>query len=141
VTALRLSRKRFRRGSALPSAAAVGTGTVIHFRLSEAAPVRLTFSRALPGRRVGRACRKQTRRNRSRRRCTRFVKVRGAAIRRSLDAGARRIGFSGRISRQRSLKPGAYRLELVARDRAGNASRPDRARFTLLKKRRRRGPR
>jgi hypothetical protein len=93
VTALRLSRKRFRRGSALPSAAAVGTGTVIHFRLSEAAPVRLTFSRALPGRRVGRACRKQTRRNRSRRRCTRFVKVRGAAIRRSLDAGARRIGL------------------------------------------------
>ncbi len=142
VTGLRLSRKRFRLGSALPSAAAVGTGTVIRFRLSEAASVRLTFSRALPGRRVRGACRKPTRRNRSRRRCTRFVNVRGAAITRSLGAGARRIKFAGRISRRRSLKPAAYRLSLVARDQADNASRPDRARFTLLKKKkRRRGPR
>ena len=142
VTGLRLSRKRFRLGSALPSAAAVGTGTVIRFRLSEAASVRLTFSRALPGRRVRGACRKQTRRNRGRRRCTRFVNVRGAAITRSLGAGARRINFAGRISRRKSLKPAAYRLTVVGRDQAGNASRPDRARFTLLKKKKRpRGPR
>jgi hypothetical protein len=138
VTRLRLSRKRFRLGSALPSAAAVGTGTVIRFRLSEAAAVRLSFSRALPGRRVRGACRKPTRRNRGRRRCTRFVNVRGAAITRSLAAGARRINFAGRISRRRSLKPDVYRLTLVARDQAGNASRPDRARFTLLKKKKRR---
>jgi hypothetical protein len=139
---MRLSRKRFRLGSALPSAAAVGTGTVIRFRLSEAAAVRLSFSRALPGRRVRGACRKPTRRNRGRRRCTRFVNVRGVAITRSLGAGARRINFAGRISRRRSLKPDVYRLTLVARDQAGNASRPDRAKFTLLKKKkRRRGPR
>ena len=115
---------------------------MIRFRLSEAASVRLTFSRALPGRRVRGACRKQTRRNRGRRRCTRFVNVRGAAITRSLGAGARRINFAGRISRRKSLKPAAYRLTVVGRDQAGNASRPDRARFTLLKKKkRRRGPR
>jgi hypothetical protein len=141
VTGLRLSRKRFRLGRALPSAAAVRTGTVIRFRLSEAASVRLSFSRALPGRRAGRACRKPTRRNRARRRCTRFVNVRGAVITRPLGPGARRIKFAGRVSRRRSLRPGPYRLTVTARDQAGNASRPDRARFTLLKKKRRRAPR
>jgi hypothetical protein len=140
VTGLRLSRKRFRLGSALPSAAAVRTGTVIRFRLSEAATVRLSFSRPRPGRRVGSACRKPTRRNRSRRRCTRFVNVRGAVITRPLGTGARQIKFAGRVSRRRSLKPGPYRLTVTARDGAGNASLPDRARFTLLKKQRRRAP-
>jgi hypothetical protein len=69
------------------------------------------------------------------------VNVRGAVIARSLSPGARRIKFAGRISRCRSLKPGPYRLMVTAKDQAGNVSRPDRARFTLLKKKRRRAAR
>jgi hypothetical protein len=141
VTALSLARKRFRLGTALPTVAAVKTGTTIRFTVSEAATARLTFKRALPGRRVGGKCRKPTRRNRGRKRCTRWVTVRGAAISRPVEAGARRLRFSGRISRRRSLKPGRYELTLRARDAAGNVSSPDRAKFTLLPKasRKRRG--
>ncbi len=138
VTALSLARKRFRLGSALPTVAAVKTGTTIRFSVSEAATARFTFKRALPGRRVGAKCRKVTRRNRGRKRCTRWVTVRGAAISRPVEAGARRLRFSGRISRRKSLKPGRYELTLRATDAAGNVSSPDRAKFRLLPKAKRR---
>ena len=138
VTALSLARKRFRLGSALPTVAAVKTGTTIRFSVSEAATARFTFKRALPGRRVSGKCRKVTRRNRGRKRCTRWVTVRGAAISRPVEAGARRLRFSGRISRRKSLKPGRYELTLRATDAAGNVSSPDRAKFRLLPKAKRR---
>ncbi len=47
-------------------------------------------------------------------------------------AGAERIRFAGRLTRRTSLRPGAHRLTLRARDAAGNVSRPVRARFRLL---------
>jgi hypothetical protein len=135
VTGLALSRTRFRLGSALPSVAAVRTGTTIRFRISEAATVRLRFRRAAPGRLVGGRCRRPTRLNRSRPRCTRMLLVRGS-VSRAVQAGARRIKFAGRLSARRSLVPGRYRLILTARDAAGNVSTPDSARFRLLPRRR-----
>ena len=135
VTGLALSRTRFRLGSALPNVAAVKTGTVIRFRISEAATVRLRFRRELPGRLVAGKCRKPTRLNRSRRRCTRLVSVRGS-VARAVQAGTRRIRFAGRLSRRQTLKPGRYRLILRATDAAGNVSAPDRVRFRLLPRRR-----
>ena len=122
VTGLRLSRKRFR----------LGRSTTIRFAISKPATARITFKRALPGRRAGGKCRKPTRRNRARKRCTRLVAVKGAVLSRKVDAGTQRIRFKGRISRRRSLKPGRYQLTLRARDGEGNVSTPDRARFTLL---------
>jgi len=136
VTGLALSRTRFRLGSALPKVAAVKTGTVIRFRVSEAATVRLRFTRILPGRRVAGACRKPTRLNRSRPRCKRLVPVR-RSVSRLVQPGSRRIRFAGRLTRRQSLKPGSYRMTLIARDAAGNVSTPDRARFTLLPRKRR----
>ena len=141
VSRLKLARKRFRLGTALPTVAAVKTGTTIGFSVSEASTVKLTFKRALPGRRVSGKCRKPSRRNRGRKRCTRLVAVKGAAITRPVAAGARKIRFSGRISRRKSLKPGAYELTLSATDAAGNVSKPDRAKFTLLKKAKKPKPR
>jgi hypothetical protein len=135
VTQLALSRTRFRLGGALPKVAAVKTGTVIRFTISEAATVRLRFRRLAPGRLVGGRCVKPTRLNRSRRRCTRVLPVRGA-VSLAVQAGARRIRFAGRLSRRRSLKPGRYQLILRATDAAGNVSSPDRARFRLLPRRR-----
>jgi hypothetical protein len=46
-------------------------GTKFRWRLDEAAAVTINVARALPGRKVGPACRRPTRRNRGRRRCTR----------------------------------------------------------------------
>jgi hypothetical protein len=135
VTRLALSPTRFRLGGALPKVAAVRTGTRIRFTISEAATVRLRFRRLAPGRRVGGRCVKPTRLNRSRRRCTRIVPVRGS-VSLPVKAGARRIRFAGRLSKRRSLKPGGYRLILTATDAAGNVSTPDRVRFRLLPRRR-----
>jgi hypothetical protein len=137
VTGLALSRKLFRLGSELPSVAAVKRGTTIRFTISEAATVRLRFRRSAPGRRVGGRCRKPTRRNRSRRPCTRMLSVRGP-VSLPVQAGARRIKFAGRLSARRRLRPGRYQLVLTARDAAGNVSTPDRARFRLLPRRQRR---
>ena len=122
-------------GSALPSVAAVKTGTVIRFMVSEAATVTLRFRRVLPGRRVGGRCRKPTRLNRSRRRCTRLVLVRGS-VSRPVQSGPRRIRFAGRLSRRARLKPGRYRMTMTARDVAGNISSPDTVRFRLLPRKR-----
>jgi hypothetical protein len=135
VTGLALSRTRFRLGGALPKVAAVRTGTSIRFRISEAATIRLRFRRLVPGRLVRGRCVKPTRLNRSRRRCTRVLPVRGS-VSLPVQAGARRIRFAGRLSKRQSLKPGRYRLILTARDAAGNVSTPDRARFRLLPRRR-----
>ena len=135
VTGLALSRTRFRLGGALPKVAAVRTGTSIRFTISEAATARLRFRRFAPGRLVGGRCVKPTRRNRSRRRCTRIVAVRGS-VSLPVQAGARRIRFAGRLSPRRRLTPGRYRLILTATDAAGNVSTPDRVRFRLLPRRR-----
>ncbi len=86
VTRFSLSRRTFRKGTKLPKLSAVKTGTTIRFRVSEKATVRLSFERKTRGRRVGKRCRKATRKNRNRRRCTRYVRVR-TAIRLNGKAG------------------------------------------------------
>ena len=135
ITGLRMVPARFARGRLLPRVSRrARVGSSIRFRLSEAARVTLSYERILPGRRVGRRCLAPTRRRRARRRCSRFVAVRRRS---SLSArsGARRIRFQGRLTRRSALKPGRYRLTLVAQDAAGNRSRATRANFTLLARR------
>jgi hypothetical protein len=94
--------------------------------------VTLLFARGTRGRRVGGRCVKRTRRNRGRRPCTRYVRVRPALRFANQQAGARRVRFAGRLNRRRSLRSGPHRLTLRARDVAGNVSRPARVRFRLL---------
>ena len=118
VSGLRLSRSRFRRG------------TRVTFTLSEAAAVTLTFERATPGRRAGRRCVPATRARSRRRRCTRYVRVRGT-VRRNAPAGTSRIRFAGVLDGGRRLTAGGYRLTLVAVDAAGRTSAPRRAAFTI----------
>ncbi|HYN52270.1 MAG TPA: hypothetical protein VES62_15225 [Thermoleophilaceae bacterium] len=132
VSGLTLSPKRFRLGRRLPSASAVKTGTTIRYNLSEASTVTLSFARAFPGRRAGGRCVKPRRRNRTRRRCTRYVSVKRKLTFPGQAAGARRISFAGRLTRRKSLRPGPYRLNLRARDAAGNSSLPVRTKFRLL---------
>jgi hypothetical protein len=106
-------------------------GTRVTFRLSEAASVRFTVERARPGRRVRGRCVKPTRRNRKRRKCTRYVRRPGSFIV-AAGAGETRFRFTGRL-RGRKLRPGRYRLVAVATDEGGKRSAPKRARFTIVR--------
>jgi hypothetical protein len=106
-------------------------GTRVTFRLSEAASVRFTVERARPGRRVRGRCVKPTRRNRTRRKCTRYVRQRGSFTV-AAGAGETRFRFTGRL-RGRKLRPGRYRLVAVATDDTGKRSAPKRARFTIVR--------
>ena len=131
VSTLRFSRTTFRKGRLLPKASAVKTGTTISFRLSEASKVRLSFESIRKGRKVGRRCRKPTRRNRRRRACKRYVKVK-TAINLNGKAGVNRVRFQGRLTRRRSLRPGRYRLSVRAIGQSGKVSKPVRKNFRLL---------
>ena len=122
-------------------ASAVPRGTSFTYTLSEAARGRLTIARAEKGVRVGRACRKRTRkllaelkRKKQRvRNCTRYV--RAGVLTRTSRQGANRVAFSGRIGR-RALKVARYRATLVATDGAGNASPPRNVTFQVVRAKR-----
>ena len=131
ITEFAMSRTRFRRGSDLPSAAQAAVGTTISFDLSEAATVRFSFQRARKGRRVNGRCRKPTRRNRSKRRCTRYVRAGSFSL--DLSGGDRDVRFEGRLSRTKRLKVGRHRLTLSARDDDGNGSNKPRKKFRIVR--------
>jgi 6-phosphogluconolactonase (cycloisomerase 2 family) len=97
-------------------------GTTLHYKLSEAANVAFTVQRKLPGRRVGKSCKKATKANAKKRRCTRLGKVL-LSFGTTAMAGKNSKRFPGRTSRG-PLKPGAYLITAVATDSAGGASAP-----------------
>ena len=107
-------------------------GTRFGFRLSERAKVVIKLQRARPGRKVGRSCRRPTRRLSSRKRCTRYVTV-GSLVRRNRAAGRVRVNFSGRIG-VKALPLGLHRASATAEDAAGNVSRPRRVRFRVVRR-------
>jgi Tol biopolymer transport system component len=115
----KLSRKRFRvspKATAL-TARRVPRGTVLSLRVSEAARLTVTVDR-----------RRVVRRGKTKR--TRYT--RDGVLVRNLRTGAVRISFSGRLARKR-LAVGVHRLTLVARDAAGNKSKPVTLRFTVVR--------
>lgn len=102
------------RGPSLIARAKVGTR--VNYTLSRAAPVTFKVQRRKGGRRVGRKCKKPTRRNRGRKRCNLTLK---GSFADSGTAGANGFGFTGRL-RGRKLRPGRY--VLVGRPAGGRAS-------------------
>jgi CSLREA domain-containing protein len=114
------------------SASAAPRGTTIRYTLSTAATVRITIYREAAGRRVGRRCRRPSRRLLRRRRCTRLVR-RGTLVRTG-STGANRVPFSGRLGR-RALPPGRYRGRIVASATgAPRESAPRTARFRIVRR-------
>jgi hypothetical protein len=113
--------------------ATAATGTKIVYNLSEAATVRMAVERKLEGRRVRGKCVRRTRGNRKKRRCARYVE-KGALVRRGAK-GISVIPWTGRIGR-RVVKPGRYRMSLVAVDAANNRSAPRRMFFRVKKPKR-----
>jgi hypothetical protein len=83
-------------------------GTTVHYALTAAATLSFSVERALKGRRVGKKCRKQTKANRKRKKCTRF-RARKGGFSHQGTAGQNSFRFSGRIN-SKALPPGRYRL-------------------------------
>jgi CSLREA domain-containing protein len=95
-----------------PVAAAVKHGTTFRLKLSEAARVVFTLQRRSAGRHK------------------RWVKAGRFAMK--AKQGANKKAFSGRIGRK-ALRPGTYRATLVARDAAGNRSKPRRLSLRVVR--------
>ena len=92
----------------------------VAYGLTEAAKVKVTVERALPGRKVGFRCAAPTKKNRGRKRCTRFKAVKGS-LSQNGNAGANTLTLNRRFG-GRNLPAGAYRLVVRATDAAGNAT-------------------
>jgi hypothetical protein len=105
-----------------------GTGVV--YQLSEPASTSFAVERLLKGRKVGATCARPNRRNRRRRACTRVAP--SGSFTHEGRAGLNQFRFSGRVNGRR-LTPGRYRMTVIARDSAGNASTPRSTRFRIVR--------
>jgi hypothetical protein len=131
LTAYGLSPTRF---SAASKGATIATpaGATIRFKLSEPATVTFRIEKAAGGRRVKGRCVKASRSNRKAKRCTRYLALQGTSTVTG-KAGSNSRRFSGRLS-GRKLAQGRYRLVATARDAAGNASKPKRVAFKIVRR-------
>jgi hypothetical protein len=103
----------------------------VTYSVTRPARSRVRIERALPGRRTRRGCRKARRRVPRRRRCTAWARV-------TTTAGGQTAGtvvrtLSGRVG-GRVLRPGRYRLTVLARLSRGTAARPERTGFRVLRR-------
>jgi hypothetical protein len=112
----------------------VKRGTTFRYSLSEAAKVTITIERKLTGRRVKRkgkrVCAKPTRKNRKKRKCTRYKRA-GRLIA-DKQAGRQSTPFSGRF-KGKALRRGRYRARIVAVDPQGARSAERRLSFRIVK--------
>jgi len=109
ITAFDLTPKAFRAARSGPSAQTTRQrGSRVSFTVSEPAVVAFTVQRGFTGRRVGGHCRRRTRRNRGRRRCSLFRAVPGSFTVTG-HPGPNSFRFSGRLNGRR-LRPRRYRL-------------------------------
>lgn len=118
-----------------PAATAQGTNVII--TLSKAARVTFEMSQKTTGRKVGSSCKKQTSKNRKKKKCTRYGKP--YKFVRELPQGTSNLGFSGRIkvgTKTVSLPVGKYRATAspfsVASNLGGAAATTN---FTVVKPR------
>jgi hypothetical protein len=106
-------------------------GTTFKYSLSESARVVFTIERALPGRKVGGKCKKPSRSNRKKKRCTRY-KLFGRFAHQGA-AGNNSKKWSGKIGKKK-VSPGKYRATLVATDAGGNKSQPKRLNLKVVRR-------
>jgi hypothetical protein len=119
IAGLKLSPSKF---VAAPHGGAVTsskTGSTVSYTDTVAATTTFTVLRPTAGRLKGKSCVKVTKRNRSRKRCTRQVKA--GHFSHSDGAGSNHFHFTGRL-RGRKLAAGHYLLVAVARNSAGASS-------------------
>ena len=127
ISGLKLSRSPFLAASHGAAMASVKTGSTVSYNDTLAATATFTVERLTAGRRVGGACVRTTRRNRSRKHCTRRVKAGGFTH--ADRAGSNSFHFTGRVGGH-ELAPGRYLLVARAHNAAG-AGRAATAAFAI----------
>jgi hypothetical protein len=136
ISRLKLSDKSFKVGSQLATFSRkhrkrTPVGTTITFKVSENSTSTFTFAYRAKGFKSGRHCvARKPHGKRKPKRCTRVA----GRIKHATAAGTRKLEFEGRFSRHKKLKPGRYKLILMATDAAGNKSKAKTASFRVLKK-------
>ena len=103
------------------------SGTIFSFDLNIPASVAFKFTQTASGRRSGKSCVAQTKKNKGKRRCTRTIIAGTLPVAGLL--GANKVPFDGLLS-GRSLAPGSYTLTAVA-TALGKQSVPATLRFTI----------
>jgi len=104
-------------------------GTTFSFTLSTAASVKLTFTRAVAGRRVKGKCKPRNASNKRKPLCKRTISPLAFSV--SAKAGARKLSFQGSAGGAK-LSPGTYTVTLVASN-AGLSSIPKSLSFTIVR--------
>ncbi len=102
--------------------------TTLRWTLDEAATLRIAVRQAAPGRKAGGHC--VARRGERGKPCTRWITR--ATLARGAGPGPGALKLGRRVG-GRLLKLGAHRLEVVARDAAGNRSAPGRVKFKVVR--------
>jgi streptogramin lyase len=108
----------------------VKKGTSFVYTLSEASRVLFAIEQMQKGRKVGGKCQKPSKKNKAKKRCTRYVKI--GTFGQDGTAGSNTKAFSGKIGR-RALRPGSYRATIGASDAAGNKSQLKRLNFKVVR--------
>jgi hypothetical protein len=127
LTAFNLSPSAFRAApSGLTVLAARSFGTLVSYKLSEAANVKFTVQRNVTGHKKGKGCVKRGKGKR----CTLVVTV-GSFTRQGVT-GANRFRFTGRLNGG-ALARGNYTLVALATDSAGNKSKPQTHPFRIIR--------
>ena len=105
-------------------------GTTFSFTLNEPASVTFTFTESAGGRKIGKGCVAQTKKNEKKHRCTRTAVA--GELKFSAHAGTNKVRFGGRISKHKKLKQGSYTL-LVGATASGKRSTPRALHFRIWK--------
>ena len=84
-------------------------GSTVIYNLSAPATVAFSFERAAKGRRVGGKCRRPTKANRAKKKCTFYRPIKGGFSVTGTTALNSQFRFSGRIE-NKPLKPGTYKI-------------------------------
>ncbi len=103
-------------------------GTTFSFGLNEPASVELEFTQSASGRKVGKSCLAQAKKNERKRRCTRTVVA--GTLTFAAHAGVNEVHFDGPVSAHKRLKPGSYTL-LITATASGKQSTISSLRFTI----------
>jgi hypothetical protein len=90
--------------------------------------VTFTFTEPASGRRVGKKCVAQTKKNKKRPRCTRTVTA--GTLTFSAHAGTNKVRFEGPITTHKKLRPGSYTV-LVTAAASGKRSTTGTLHFTI----------
>jgi hypothetical protein len=131
LRSLRVAPNAFKAAPKGPSASRAKVGAKVSYRLAVAASTRFTVERETAGRKKGRRCVPQTKRNKRAKRCKRYVALRGSFTRVG-KVGSNSFKFSGRV-RNKKLRPGKYRLVAVA-SAGGKKTKPARAGFKIVRR-------